>query len=376
MEKSYDVIVAGGGPSGLAIAAACSREGLNTLCVAPDVETPWANNTCAWEVEIRPLGMESLCDRIWPNIEIIFSNTSSKVKKGGYAHFDNAKLHRALISGVKETMTAEADFIKHDDKGSTITLRGGEKIRSTVVVDATGHSHRLLENPRREADSFQNVLGILARVDGHPFNLDHMILMDFRSDFLGKNVHPPTFLYAMPHAPDLVFLEETSLADNPGVPFDTLKDRLYQRTASLDINIKSVEFEEQGALAMNPLVPNLNQRVIGFGLAGGFVHPATGWSVARSLSQAGPAAESIAGGIRSGLSPDEIARKTYRRLWPQSLLRMRNIHKRGGEFFTRIGIRTLALFMKGFFSAPGTMWQTYLSWNATIMKVNRSLLPF
>lgn len=376
MGKTYDIFVAGAGPSGLAIASACSREGLNTVCVAPDVETPWANNTCAWEVEIRPLGLESLCDRIWPNIEIIFSNSSSKVKKGGYAHFDNARLHRTLLSDVKETMTAEADSVTHDEKGSAITLKGGEKIRATVVVDATGHAHRLLQTPRREADSFQNVLGVLARVDEHPFKLDHMILMDFRSDFLGTDIHPPTFLYAMPHAPDLVFLEETSLADNPGVPFNLLRERLNARIASLGINVKNIEFEEQGALAMNPVVPDLNQRVIGFGLAGGFVHPATGWSVARSLNQAGPAAESIAGGIRSGLAPDEIARETYRRIWPKSLLRMRNIHMRGGEFFTRIGIKTLTLFMKGFFSSPGTMWQTYLSWNATLARVNRSLLPF
>ena len=373
MHKNYDVIVAGAGPAGLAIASALGREGLNIVCVDPKANQPWENNTCAWADEIRPLGLDKYCDKIWPQIEIIFGENSSKVLAGAYAHFDNEKLRNALLKDIKEIVAQETVTVAHDGKGSTVTLKNGDKLKAIMVVDATGHAHRLMEKPKQEADSFQNVLGILARVEKHPFNLEHMILMDFRSGFLGKKNHPPTFLYAMPFAPDLAFFEETSLADNPGVPFDLLKERLYQRLEHMKIKILKVEKNEEGALAMNPVVPDLKQRVIGYGLAGGFVHAATGWSVARSLAQAGPAARSIAEGIRAGTPPDAIAERTYKLLWPPEILRMRKIHKSGGEFFTKIGLRAQIQFFKFFFSFPGTIWNTYLSWDSTLMKVNRSL---
>ena len=373
MHKHYDVIVAGAGPAGLAIASALGREGLSIVCVDSKANQPWENNTCAWADEIRPLGLDKYCDRIWPKIEIIFAENSRKVLVGAYAHFDNGKLRNALRKDIEETIAQETIAVAHDAKASTVTLKNGDKLRAIIVVDATGHAHRLMEKPTKEADSFQNVLGILARVEKHPYNLEHMILMDFRSGFLGKKNHPPTFLYAMPFAPDLAFFEETSLADNPGVPFDLLRERLHQRLEHMKIKILKVENNEEGALAMNPVVPDLKQRVIGYGLAGGFVHAATGWSVARSLAQAGPAARSIAEGIRAGQPPDSIADQTYKLLWPPEILRMRKIHKSGGEFFTKIGLPAQIQFFKFFFSFPGTMWNTYLSWNSTLMKVNRSL---
>jgi len=253
-------------------------------------------------------------------------------------------------------------------------LEDGSKLRANVVIDATGHAHALLD-VARDADSFQNVYGILARVDGHPFDPGEMILMDFRHRFLGSRKSPPTFLYAMPYANDYAFFEETSLADSPGVPFEILQGRLYLRLASLGIKVLEVESVEVGALPMNQAVPDLGQRVIGFGAAGGFVQPSTGWSVAHSLRMAEPLAGYIAAAMGEGKPPEKIARQAWRTMWTRPLLRMRAFHLRGGEFFGHIGIRTLSLFMRGFFNAPGDMWKVYLSNDCTIAGINRCFLP-
>ena len=345
MLTTYDVVVAGAGPAGLALSGALARWGLSVACVDPALERRWENNTCAWADEIEPLCLEDLCDRIWPRSRVFFSERSSRALPRRYARFDNHRLKEALLDDSIDTFPLKALGVQHDGRGSHVILEGGEKLRATLVVDATGHSHALLPLPH-EADTFQNVYGILARVDRHPFELDEMALMDFRSGFLGGNASPPTFLYAMPYSANYAFFEETSLADSPGVPFEML----------------------------NLAVPDLDGRVVGVGAAGGFVHPATGWSVSHSLRMAGPVAECIAVGLGNGLPPAEAARSVYRVMWTPELLKMRDIHLRGGRFFTRIGIRTLSVFMRAFFSAPGGMWRVYLSNDCTVSKINSSLL--
>ncbi len=373
MKKNYDVVVAGSGPSGAAVASALIRQGLQVVCVSPTVEKPWPNNMSAWASEIIPLGYEKYCDRIWPKTEMIYSESSRKVMNGAYAHFNNDKLQNALLEHVKDTIVGEAVGVSHDDRGSDVILKGGEKVRAAIVIDATGHDHRLILPLKKDADAFQNVYGLLLRVDEQPFDLDHMILMDFRSDFLGANNSPPTFLYAMPLERDLILVEETSLVDNPGVPFDVLKERLDKRVASLGMNIRSVEFHEKGSLPMNMSLPDLNQRVIGFGAAGGFVHPSTGWSVARSLRLSEPVAKTIAQGLGNGLAPADISKNAWKVMWPSDHLRMHAAHMRGMDIFSHMGVKVLSFFMKLFFASPGMLWQTYLSNDATLSRIAGSM---
>ena len=368
----YDVIVAGAGPAGLSIARALVERGLSVACVDPDPGRPWTNNTSAWADEILPLGLAEYCDRIWPRAEVVFGERSRQVFDRGYAHFDNDLLKRALTPPGLEMIEGRAVGVEHDRGGSRVRLEGGEMLRASLVFDATGHQHALLPS-RREADSFQNIYGILARVSHHPFDLDRMLLMDFRHAFLGNRASPPTFLYAMPWDRDYAFFEETSLADSPGVPFEVLQGRLYLRLASMGIEVRSVESVEAEALPMNGPLPDLSSRVIGFGAAGGFVQPSTGWSVGHSLRLAGPVSRLAASGLEEGLAPEEIARRAYRLIWTPALLRMRRFHLRGGEFFGRIGIRTLSLFMKAFFNAPGEMWKVYLSNDCTVLGIDRAL---
>ena len=51
--------------------------------------------------------------------------------------------------------------------------------------------------------------------------------MDYRCDHLSEEQRsePPTFLYAMDLGDGVFFVEETSLALAPGVPYDVLKQR-------------------------------------------------------------------------------------------------------------------------------------------------------
>ena len=364
--------MAGAGPAGLAIAGALIARGLRVACGDPEPGRRWAHHTSTWADEIEPLGLDAYCDRIWPRVEVIFGERSRRVFQRGYTHFDNDALKKAVLPPSIEMVEGRVRRSEHDRQGSTVELEGGEKLRASLVFDATGHDHALLPSAH-QADSFQGVYGILARVDRHPFDLDRMLLMDFRHAFLGNRTSPPTFLYAMPWDRDYAFFEETSLAGSSNIPIEVLQGRLYLRLASLGIRIRSVESVEADSLPLNGPLPDPAARVIGFGAAGGFVQASTGWSVGHSLRLAGPVSELVVAGLGEGLAPEEIARRVYRLVGTPALLRMRRFHLQGGRLFGHIGIRTLSVLMKVFFNAPGNMWKVYLSNDCTVPGIEGAL---
>ena len=49
-----DVLVAGAGPAGIAVAAECASRGLAVGLLAPDPDAPWAPTYCSWADELDP----------------------------------------------------------------------------------------------------------------------------------------------------------------------------------------------------------------------------------------------------------------------------------------------------------------------------------
>ncbi|CAI0423999.1 unnamed protein product [Linum tenue] len=83
----------------------------------------------------------------------------------------------------------------------------------------------------------------------------------------------PTFLYAMPFVPDLVFLEEISLVSRPTLPYKDVKLRMAVRLRHMGIKVRRVIEEEKCLIRMGGPLP---QSVMAFGRNSGAVHPPTG----------------------------------------------------------------------------------------------------
>ena len=99
--------------------------------------------------------------------------------------------------------------------------------------------------------------------------------MDYRCDHLSeaeRRCGPPTFLYAMDFGGGRFFVEETSLALAPEVPYDVLKARLLKRLAHRGIQVLAVEEEEFCLFPMNMPLPDLDQQLLAFG-GGAFGSP-------------------------------------------------------------------------------------------------------
>ncbi|KAI4373600.1 hypothetical protein MLD38_011710 [Melastoma candidum] len=134
--------------------------------------------------------------------------------------------------------------IKLEEFESSVMCDDGTEIKASLVVDASGFRSKFLEYDKLKNHGYQIAQGILAEVDEHPFDLDKMVLMDWRDSHMGNepylrksNSENPTCLYAMPFRSKLIFLEETSLASRPMLSYTEIKKRMVARLRHLGIRV-------------------------------------------------------------------------------------------------------------------------------------------
>ena len=133
---------------------------------------------------------------------------------------------------------------------------------------------------------------------------------------LGTDGEPPSFLYAMPLSNGRVFLEETCLVARKPLPFETLKRRLYRRCTAMGITVKQVHEQEWSYIPVGGPMPLEGQCITAFGAAANLVHPATGYSIARTLKEAAPLADAMALIMKQDLLVGEMSTQVWQSLWP------------------------------------------------------------
>jgi flavin-dependent dehydrogenase len=384
---AVDLVVAGAGPAGLAVAERVARAGYRVCVVDPDPLGIWPNNYGVWVDEFQAMGLSDCLEVVWPKARVLLDSTAEGDKRLArpYGRVDRPRLKRKLLERCAAAgvtfLRAAVEAVEHQGGRSTVKARtlvakeagsgsgsnaaaaispsdfltlcsavghgeqqqaadgsssssappvgaggpisrtkpaaagggsgdggdgGGDddptalRLTGSLVLDATGHSRRLVEFDRKFDPGYQGAYGIVAEVESHPFKVDEMTFMDWRDDHLealpelkARNSKLPTFLYAMPFSATRVFLEETSLVARPAVPFDDLKARLEARMRHLGIKVKRVEEEEFCLIPMGGSLPKHPQRVLAVGGTAGMVHPSTGFAVSRLLGAAPTVADAI-----------------------------------------------------------------------------------
>ena len=187
--------------------------------------------------------------------------------------------------------------------------------------------------------------------------------MDYRPDHLpeAERRQPPTFLYAMDLGEGIFFVEETSLALAPPVPFPTLQARLHQRLAHRGVAVREVLHEEYCLFPMNPPLPDSRQRVVGFGGAGGMVHPASGYMVGGLLRRAPDLADAITAALGAGLVGPDLAEAAWAGLWSPELRWKHAFFRFGLEKLMRFDEARLRHHFHTFFQLPTAQWTGFLT---------------
>ena len=316
-----------------------ANKGYSVVIVDPQPLAPWPNTYGVWCDEFEAMGLDDCLEFTWPRANVFLDSTAAGKRelRRPYGRVDRAKLKRRLLDRCIDNgvafVEARAEGVEHGSSHSTLSLssslrgsgngNGGgssgsssssssssgsgsgaststpsggappDKVEARVVLDATGHSRKLVQWDQPFDPGYQGAYGIAATVDAHPFALDSMLFMDWRDDHTvghpemrARNQRIPTFLYAMPFSPTEVFLEETSLVARPAVGFEELRERLERRLEHLEIRVRKIHEVERCLIPMGGALPRLPQRTVGVGGAAGMVHPSTGYMVARALGAA------------------------------------------------------------------------------------------
>ena len=223
------MVVIGGGPAGLRLAERVSLQGVDVCCIDPSPLSGWANNYGSWVDEFESMGLEDCLDKTWPMTYVVIDEQKRKYLDRPYGRVGRkvlkTKLMESCLSQGVRFHAAKAWKVVHEEFSSTVQCSDGCDVKGSLVVDASGFSSALLDYDARRGQQqrgYQIAHGILAEVEEHPFDLDKMLLMDWRDSHMGNepylrpgNNKLPTFLYAMPFSHNLIFLEETSLVSRP-----------------------------------------------------------------------------------------------------------------------------------------------------------------
>jgi lycopene beta-cyclase len=354
-----DILIVGAGPAGLALAAALCDAGLHVAGLAPaPPDAPWPNTYGIWEDELSTPTLAAMLKHRWTDCTVYAGGETLPLARV-YGLLDNASLQA-------HWRYAPARSIEHRAHHSTVTTGDGGEVHARLVIDATGHAPAFVKRPAARGDiAYQAAYGVVGTFAQPPVRSGQLVLMDYRAEHLTeqeRRTGPPTFLYAMDLGEGRYFVEETSLARAPAVPFDQLKQRLARRLQYMGRAVATVEHEEFCLFPMNMPVPDLTQPVLGYGGAASMVHPASGYQVGAALRNAPVVARALAQALATpDATPVQVAKAGWDALWPAERLRKHRLYLFGLQTLLSFDEARLQRFFAAFFHLPRRYWGGYLS---------------
>lgn len=265
-------MVCGLGPAGRALAHRCLARDMTVTVVDPHPDRRWRATYAAWADEL-PAWLDSAAIAATVAEPRAYGRREHRLARA-YTVLDTARLQTGLDLTGATVLAGRAVAIDRDE----VRLDTGRTLRAGRVVDARGL-------PRRAGAPEQTAFGlVLPRTE----YTDSALFMDWRPDNGTGPREAPSFLYSVPLTVDTVLAEETCLVGAPAIAPAELARRLRHRLRVRGIEVRGDERVERVRFRMTGGTPGAGT----FGAAGGYLHPATGYSVAAALS----AADDIAAG--------------------------------------------------------------------------------
>ena len=338
-----DVAVLGLGPAGRAAAARLAVAGVDVLALDPAPARRWTPTYAAWADELpgwlpaAAVATRTARPRAWAHGEHHLERT--------YVVLDTPSLQRALdLTGVRVVAGTVGEADAH-----TVTLTDGRQVSAGLVLDARGSRPA----PDRAAQTAYGVVVPTARGEG----VEGTWFMDWRSDHGAPAEAPPSFLYAVPVDAEHLLLEETCLVGRPALGLDELRRRLEHRLALRGVPLTGRERVERVRFSVEaePTAGRPGRRrpadaPVAIGARAGLMHPATGYSVALSLSLADP----LAAAVRAGQDVWSV-------LWPAPARRVQRLREVGLTTLLRLPGAGVEDFFAAFFALPPDRQRAYLS---------------
>ena len=249
--------------------------------------------------------------------------------------------------------------------GHHVELDDGGSITARVVIDATGWPARFAKQSAAQPPAWQTALGVVL-AEPPSGDLGRPTFMDFRQvrapDGAPSSVGPhgvTTFCYSLPMQ-DGWLVEETVLAARPAIEPIALLPRLAARLGRHpDSVLADAVRTEYVRIPLGGSRPGPEQPVVAFGAAAGYVHAATGFSVAASIRAAPRVAHAIGSVLVDGRGVADTA-PIAEAVWPSAMRRTRVLHDYGLEVLLDLDDDHVRAFFDAFFDLPLADWSAYL----------------
>ena len=368
-----DILILGSGPAALCLASELACNNLRIKCIS--TRSPfdkWVNTYGIWASELEDLGLESLLSHRWTKTISFFGDgVDSQGNIPTDHNFDYGLINREAFQnellkrceGI-QWLNDTATEIVYVNKLTEVVCRSGLKLKSRLVIDASGHKSNFIKRPVSYEVAQQAAYGIVGKFSSPPVSKSGFVLMDYRSDHLNEKerLESPSFLYAMDLGNDVFFVEETSLASFPALSKESLKKRLLSRLEKRGIYIDDIIHEENCLFPMNLPLPYKNQSILAFGGAASMVHPASGYMVGSLLRRSPMLAKKLKIYLKDPkLSSIELAKKGWEILWPYELTQRHRLYQYGLKRLMSFDEKMLRSFFKNFFQLSTKEWSGFLT---------------
>jgi lycopene cyclase-like protein len=366
--RHVDVVVIGDGPAGSALSGACHARGVDVVLVGPG--EAWKPTYCTWIDDIQGLeviggDVDGVLGQRLETIAV-YTGRPAQIARP-YGVFDNELLRSRLRDGVEHIVGKVADVRSPAGDRHRVVLVDGSELRARLVVDTSGWPSSFARRSETSPPAWQTAIGVVL-AEPPPGDLGHPTLMDFRAvsgasgDGRPSSIGPSgvtTFCYALPVS-DGWLVEETVLAARPAVEPIALLARLAARLGRHpdDVLADSVR-TEYVRIPLGGSRPGIDEPVVAFGAAAGYVHAATGFSVASSLRAAPRVASSIVDALQSSASVADSS-VVAEAVWPVEFRRSRVLHDYGLELLLRLDDDDVRDFFGTFFALPVEQWRGYM----------------
>ncbi len=368
-DRCVDVVIIGDGPAGCALAASCRRRDVEVLLVGPD--EPWEHTYGTWiddldDAEAFAAGGHSDAVLVDAGLDVRPHEQLSGPRPGVRRLRQSRALRARLRDGIDHLTATATDVRTRTGGHHVVELSDGSRLQARVVIDTTGWPSSFARRPSGPAPAWQTAMGVVLE-SPPPGDLGRATWMDFRAVSGGaagdrvSTIGPigvSTFCYALP-VHDGWLVEETVLAARPAVEPIALLPRLAARLGRHpDDLLADAVRTEYVRIPMGGPRPVADQPVVAFGAAAGYVHPATGFSIASSIRASARVADAIAGALASGpasgaVDPAPIAEA----VWPSASRRTRQLHEYGLKTLLRLDDDGVRQFFGAFFDLPTEEWR-------------------
>ncbi len=315
MSAKYDVLILGGGCSGLALASRLAEFGRNcprTLVLEKRKEYSNDRTWCFWD-DGDP-GSQKLAQHQWQKMRIATADKSVEVLCGSSPYLMVAAIdyYKHTISQMKAC--AKIDFRTDVDLPRRLIRENGQWLsgtdRADVVIDT---------RPRRapkpgESTMWQSFYGVEIETEEEVFDPCCLDLMDFSSSTASRIL----FTYFLPTSTRRALIEVTHFGPEPEYSISLQKDL----DSAIKCRLGKAKYREvrreEGILPMgmhsSPAVPDPSY--IHAGLASGAARPCTGYAFQRIQRWAKLCAQSIVdSGLPTAHAPDPIWQKSMDHLF-------------------------------------------------------------